>query len=541
VLAGLFFFVSLLPSLLPRPWWAQGIVSGLSLAIGYGFGLLTSSLYRYFIESELSVDAKKQAWRGLRIGLPIFVIATLLFGSGWQNEVRSLVGVETIGLGYTFSFLLITVLVFLILIFLSRGIRKLGVRINKILQQHIPPRLGTALALGFTAFIVYYTLSGLLVSNFYRIADASFGARDNTAPAGIMQPVSPLRSGSQASVIPWGKIGFQGRGFVGSGPTQEQISEFTQQPAIEPIRVYAGLASADSAEERAQLAVADLKRTKAFERKVLVIATATGTGWLDPKVVDALEFMHDGNTAIVSQQYSYLPSWISFLVDQARAREAGRVLYDAVLEEYSKLPENSRPKLLVYGLSLGSFGGQEAFSGVNDIRRSVDGALFAGTPNTSTLWRRVTNTRDAGSPEWQPIYQEGRSVRFASSREDMLANQDEWTDDTRILFIQHANDPVVWFSFDLLFNKPDWLDEPRGRAVSDDTRWFPIVTFLQITVDQAVAASAPIGHGHYYIDTPVYAWGAVLEPNNWSIEKADKLQDFMNSSFTSQRVVADAL
>ena len=32
--------------------------------------------------------------------------------------------------------------------------------------------------------------------------------------------------------------------------------------------------------------------------------------------------MHDGDTAVVATQYSYLPSGVSFLVDRERAQEA---------------------------------------------------------------------------------------------------------------------------------------------------------------------------------------------------------------------------
>ena len=44
----------------------------------------------------------------------------------------------------------------------------------------------------------------------------------------------------------------------------------------------------------------------------------------------ALEYMTGGDSAIVAIQYSYLPSWISYLVDQSTAGEAGRALFDAV-------------------------------------------------------------------------------------------------------------------------------------------------------------------------------------------------------------------
>jgi uncharacterized membrane protein len=450
----------------------------------------------------------------------------------WQNEVRAAVGQDNLGVVFGLLPLLVTTaLLFSALIMFGRLVHSIARRLRRSLDKHVPPRVSMSVAAAASVFLVYLFVSGVLLQAFYGAVNSFYGARDGRVPDGIVQPVSEFKSGSSGSYIPWEKIGWQGRNFVGSGPDAQEISAYSGQQALEPIRAYAGLSSADTAEERATLAVAELKRTKAFEREVLVVATATGTGWLDPKVVDSIEYMYQGDTAIVSQQYSYLPSWISFLVDQERAREAGRVLYDAVIDEWAKLPEQSRPKLIVYGLSLGSFGGQEAFSGINDIRRSVDAALFTGSPNESDVWRKTTDNRDSGSPEWQPVYRNGEAVRFASTREDILKNQQNWTDETRILFMQNANDPVVWFSFDLLFNEPDWLTETRGRGVAQSTRWYPIVTFLQVGLDQAIAESAPIGHGHYYIDTVVHAWAAVLPPEGWSVEKSDKLQDYINVRF----------
>ena len=56
--------------------------------------------------------------------------------------------------------------------------------------------------------------------------------------------------------------------------------------------------------------------------------------------------MTGGDSAIVSIQYSYLPSWISYLVDQKEAREAGRALFDAVYDRWSQLSIDDRPKLI---------------------------------------------------------------------------------------------------------------------------------------------------------------------------------------------------
>jgi uncharacterized membrane protein len=360
IFAILMLCVSLLPSLLPRPWLIQGIISGLSVAIGYGIGLLISVIIRWFFQKELSLQKKNISWKIIKIVAPLATALFLALGIVWQNEVRELVGAENITGPYGILLVISTVIVAYLSIGIARIIRRLYRYLSKKILSKIPVRISIGVVGGLTVFIVYTVVSGLFLSTFLDVANGIYGARDNTAPDGIVQPQSSNRSGSPESVIPWEEIGYQGRGFVGSGPSLNEISEFSGKPALEPIRIYAGLASADSAEERARLALEDLKRTKAFDREVLIIATATGTGWLDPPVVDSVEYMHGGDTAIVSQQYSYLPSWISFLVDKEKAREAGRVLYDTILEEWTSLPENERPKLIAYGLSLGSFGGQAA-------------------------------------------------------------------------------------------------------------------------------------------------------------------------------------
>ena len=62
--------------------------------------------------------------------------------------------------------------------------------------------------------------------------------------------------------------------------------------------------------------LSELERTGAFDRKVLVIVPTTGTGWINPVAARSLEMMYNGDTAMVGSQYSYLPSWISFLGDR---------------------------------------------------------------------------------------------------------------------------------------------------------------------------------------------------------------------------------
>ena len=117
-----------------------------------------------------------------------------------------------------------------------------------------------------------------------------------------------------------------------------------------------GLDSEPTLRGRADLLLQELQRTGAFDREVLVVATTTGTGFLDPAAVDALEYMYNGDTAISGVQYSFLPSWISLLADQDAVKLTSRTVFDTVHDYWSTLPADDRPALYLYGLSLGSFG-----------------------------------------------------------------------------------------------------------------------------------------------------------------------------------------
>jgi uncharacterized membrane protein len=209
------------------------------------------------------------------------------------------------------------------------------------------------------------------------------------------------------------------------------------------------------------------------------------------------------------------------------------MLIDAVHERWVRLPQEQRPKLVLYGESLGSMAGQAAFDFLPDINRmGFDAVLWVGPPNASPLWDALVVRRDPGTPEVHPRYDGGRTVRFSPANDpaDIVADTAAPWDGTRVLFLQHPSDPIVWWSPELLFSEPDWLQEPAGRDRTKSMRWYPIVTFWQVGADMTNAASVPGGHGHNYGESVLDGWVAVAPPPGWTPADTQRVRAALDES-----------
>jgi uncharacterized membrane protein len=515
---------SFTPSLLPRAPLLQGLVAGIVGAFGYGVGETLGWAVRRFGRWRPGAGVRRRAWQVLLVACGAGTVVVLVVGWRWQADLHELMGLTTPA-GYDSLFILaVAVLVFVGLVALGRVLRRLTGWVLRHTVGRLPLWLARTIAVTAVVLLVVGVLTGVIFRGFVAVSNAAFSVKDTTTDSGTIQPTVPERSGSTQSLIAWDSLGRQGRNFVGRGPDAAQIEKVTGRPnAMEPVRVYAGLQTAPTVAERVDLAVRDLQRAGGFDRKALIVVTTTGTGWVDPAAVDAAEYVMGGDTAIAAMQYSYLPSWISFLVDKSKAQEAGVALFDGIYHAWAQLPPDHRPRLYVYGESLGSFGGQEAFSSLDDMRAHTSGAVLAGTPNFTALWKVLVDQRDAGSHEVLPVYQQGRAARWAGSPADLGQPTTPW-DTPRITYLQHASDPIVWWSGDLLLHQPDWLREPPGPDVLPAMNWVPWVTFWQVTADMVFSTGVPDGHGHVYQKEYVDAWAAVLQPDGWTPADTDKVR-----------------
>jgi uncharacterized membrane protein len=527
-----FVWFSMTPSLLPRGPLFQGLVSGAAGAIGYGLGVFGVWLVRYMRSKESTPPAPRKALIVLVIVGVIGQILMIIYFHVWQDEIRDKMGVARMGfwdhplcavLGIVFLFLFVEI---------GQLVGKLVRFLVRQLERVAPPRVSAVIAVLLLVTLAIALLNGVVVRVAMNAINNTFESVNNETDPDIPPPTTRLRSGGPESLVSWESLGHQGRVFMGGGPTVEELTKFNGPQAIEPIRAYAGLNSADGIKATARLAAEELRREGGLDRAVVAVATTTGTGWINEAEAGALEYMYNGDTAIVSMQYSFLPSWLSFLVDKENAQQAGQALFEAVDALIREMPEAQRPRLVVFGESLGSFGGEAPFLALNNLIARTDGALFSGPTFNNTIWTDLTRNRDAGSPEWLPIYDRGENVRFAAKPENLDRPAEPWGN-PRVVYLQHASDPIAWWNPELLFTKPDWLREARGYDVSDRMEWIPVVTFLQVSADMAVAIDVPDGHGHVYVRDVANAWADILAPPGWTPAKTEKLRPLLLRGYSS--------
>lgn len=531
---ALFFCLSLTPSLLPRDWVFQGLIGGINAAFGYGLGVVIGkTTYRAVLRGARwwPPPARVLFWMKAAVVAiaPTACVLMLIPAASWQRQVSGLMGIEgPTTLGYLRT-LIVAVVVGALLVSTFRVLIDAVKLLARMLirRWHLHDEVALFIGTAIVVALLIMLINGVLVRGFFAGANAVFQPRDTATPAGLSQPLLPEKSGSPASLAPWDSLGYQGRNFVATGPHAAQLARLNGQPAKEPIRVYAGLHTAPDDRGRLATVVGELERTGAFTRKILVIAPTTGTGWIDPVAASSLEMTYNGDTAIVGLQYSYLPSWISFLADRQKSMDSGRMLIDTVHERWQQLPREHRPKLVLYGESLGSMAGQAAFGWLPDIRRmGFDAVLWVGPPQASPLWHALIVRRDPSTTEVQPRYDNGRTVRFSEAIDPSDVTRlagPPWLG-TRVLFLQHPSDPVVWWSPDLLFGRPDWLIEPRGADRTASMRWNPVVTFWQVSADLTNAEGVPGGHGHNYSNDILDGWVAVAPPVGWTAADTERVR-----------------
>ncbi|MCP3381767.1 alpha/beta-hydrolase family protein [Bradyrhizobium sp. CCGUVB4N] len=527
MLGAVFFAAALTPTLIPRSYLTQGALAGGCFAIGYLAGVLWRRLWHYLELPEPSPRARSAANALVAAGCLLIVIAALWRTTAWQNAIRTVMKMEPVETAHPLKVCIVALITFVVLLVLGRLFALVARLLAAGTRRVIPRKVANVIGVLVAGLLFWSIASNVLIRTAFNVLDSSFRELDILFEPERPQPTASDRTGSPASLVKWKELGRMGRRFIASGPTAAEVSAITGRAAQEPVRVYVGLAARETAQARARLALDELKRQHGFERKLLVVITPTGTGWIDPAAMDTVEYLHHGDVASVAMQYSYLNSPLSLLFQPEYGAEAARALFAEIYGYWTTLPKDRRPKLYLHGLSLGALNSEKSAELFETIGDPIAGALWSGAPFESRIWRSITDNRNPGSPAWLPEFRDSRFVRFMNQNGPTVPPDTPWGP-MRVVYLQYASDAITFFAYRDAYQAPAWMSAPRGPDVSPELRWYPIVTMLQLALDMAVATNAPMGFGHVYApEHYVDAWVAVTDVNDWSAEALAQLKSHL--------------
>ncbi len=334
----------------------------------------------------------------------------------------------------------------------------------------------------------------------YHVGVARMGrANEKIEPAYAVPPVSPLRSGSPHSKAAFEELGLQGRRYVTDVVTSALIEETLGEPAVaEPIRAYVGYDTEPLySNGRAEIALDEMERMGAFGRSHLLLVSPTGTGWIDQTMIESAELLTRGDIATCAIQYGRFPSFLC-----TQKVPAGRAQFRALLwgvkERLAAEPPERRPRVLVFGESLGAWTSsdismRDGIAGLDAY--GIDRALWFGLPGLA-VWSK-TGMKEGRSP-LMPAGTVGHFDRY----EQYAALSEEEHDLLRVVVVDHDNDPIAALSPRLLYARPGWLAGQRGRGVPASMNWTPVITCVHVAGDAMNAMRAIPGDfksfGHDY-------------------------------------------
>lgn len=340
-------------------------------------------------------------------------------------------------------------------------------------------------------------------------------------PGFLEAPESPLLSTGPGSLVRPEDVGREGARYVGTATTRDDVSFVTGCDAFaEPIRIFVGLDAASTVEKRVDLAMAELRRTDAFDRSFLILQAPAGTGYANATPVDVVELLSRGDCASVAVGYGLLPSFLS--LDRVEiARRTQRALIEAVAKECAS--RSHCPRVLLYGESLGAKVQQAALSGgIPELDRlGINAALWVGTP---------------GGRDYDYAHAAFAHVAVTLDHPKQIAEALTQNPQPRVWFLEHDGDPVVRFRTDLVYRRPAWLDPARGRGVPPTMSWRPGITWAQVLVDTVFATDVTPGDfqssGHDYradlgaVSTEAFGLAAPhgLEHPDWVFDWPERLE-----------------
>ena len=366
------------------------------------------------------------------------------------------------------------------------------------------------------AISLYSTVVGLIART-----------NEKIEPAYSKPPESEFVSGGPKSIAPFFEAGLQGRRFLTDVVTPDLIESTLGEKAVaHPIRAFVGVNSDPLYPSgRSEMMLDELERLGAFDRKYLLLVSPTGTGWVDQTMIESAEILARGDIATACIQYGRGPSFLE--VQKVHlGRSQFRGLLWGVRERLRGMPEDKRPRVLVFGESLGSWSSSDVVmhQGIAGFDHyGIDHALWFGLVGLAK-WSK-TGMRQ-GSSDLVP---EGTVGAFDNFGQYEKLSEEE-RKKLRAVIVDHDNDPIAQMSFRWAVKRPPWLDgDDRGRNVPEGMDWVPLITFVQIMVDAMNAMRVVPGQfksfGHDYRGDTAHFVHAAYQFDEVTDEQMEKLND----------------
>ena len=226
-------------------------------------------------------------------------------------------------------------------------------------------------------------------------------------------------------------------------------------------------------EERAELAVRELTNTGGLQRSVICVASPTGVGYVNYVMAEALEYLTRGDCTVVVPQYAYVPSALA-LNKTNEGVELQSAVIQAISHRLDELAPVNRPRIVQFGESLGAqvaldVAGSDGAEGYDEL--GLESGLYLGVPFRSSVWR-------AWLVDPETVSSNGRVVNVSQASEI-------GTGSGRHVMINHHDDPINKFSYQMVVQRPWWFGPPETRPprVPRETLFRPVISFVIALVD----------------------------------------------------------
>jgi uncharacterized membrane protein len=123
--ALIFYCLSLTPSLLPRAWFLQAVMSGITTVLGYAVGLLVEWLARSLIPWSPGRAVRLAAHWALAVGAAVLIPLFGVLGAEWQHQIRELTDASQPSEARYLFVVLVSIVIATLLLTAARGIRSL--------------------------------------------------------------------------------------------------------------------------------------------------------------------------------------------------------------------------------------------------------------------------------------------------------------------------------------------------------------------------------------------------------------------------------